>query len=132
MDVALEAVLAPRMKFYHEYDYGSTTDLALRTVAGWEGETGRSAVMPLARNVPPEIFCGVCGKPKRATRICTECRWNAEGWMCGDCAVKHKCGQQMLLPVVNSPRRNSPRISVGAAATTIDPRKNFPLNHPLD
>jgi hypothetical protein len=92
------------MKFYYEYDYGSTTDLVLRTVADWEGKTGRSAVTPLARNLPPEIFCDICGSPKRATRVCTECQWNGEGWLCGECAAKHECGEEMLLPVVNSPR----------------------------
>jgi len=26
------------------------------------------------------------------------------GWLCDECAPKHKCGEDMLLPVVNSPR----------------------------
>jgi hypothetical protein len=27
-----------------------------------------------------------------------------EGWLCDECAVGHECGEEMLLPVVNSPR----------------------------
>ncbi len=26
------------------------------------------------------------------------------GWLCDSCAEDHKCGEDMLLPVVNSPR----------------------------
>jgi hypothetical protein len=36
---------------------------------------------------PPLISCEVCGKP--ATEVC---------------AGEHECGEEMLLPVVNSPR----------------------------
>jgi hypothetical protein len=104
MEVALDAVLMPRMKFFHEYDYGSTTELALRVAGDWEGKTSKSAVAPLARNLPPAIYCGVCGSPTLATQICAECQWNGEGWLCGECAAEHECGQDMQLPVVNSPR----------------------------
>ena len=31
-------------------------------------------------------------------------RVNEEGWLCQSCADEHECGEDMLLPVVNSPR----------------------------
>jgi len=37
MDVELDEVLKVGQKFFHEYDFGSTTDLALRVVAEREG-----------------------------------------------------------------------------------------------
>ncbi|MDI6903856.1 MAG: hypothetical protein QMC77_09015, partial [Methanocellales archaeon] len=48
------------------------------------------------------IICESCGKT--ATRVCTQCVWSGEGWLCDECAGKHECGEDMLLPVVNSPR----------------------------
>ena len=56
----------------------------------------------LARNDPPQIKCSKCDH--LATRICTECIYEDAGWLCDDCAEDHKCGEEMLLPVVNSPR----------------------------
>lgn len=56
----------------------------------------------LARNHPHEIECSYCGKP--ATHVCRECIYDDGGWLCDDCTEKHECGEEMLLPVVNSPR----------------------------
>jgi hypothetical protein len=100
MDVALSKVLSPGMKFYHEYDFGTTTELTLRVVSEREGEIGD--IQLLARNEPPSIKCELCGKI--ATQVCSECIWSGEGWLCEGCAPEHECGEEMLLPVVNSPR----------------------------
>ena len=102
MDVTLEKILSPGMKFYYEYDFGTTTELALKVIAVGEGEVKGKSIKILARNEPPPITCEVCGKP--ATQVCTECIWSGEGWLCDDCAEEHECGEDMLLPVVNSPR----------------------------
>jgi hypothetical protein len=53
-------------------------------------------------NEPPSIPCMSCGKI--AAQVCTECLWSGEGWLCDECAAEHECGEEMLLPVVNSPR----------------------------
>ena len=55
----------------------------------------------LARNNMPDFRCK-CGKP--ATDVCTECLWEGNGFLCEKCAKSHECGEDMLLPVVNSPR----------------------------
>ncbi len=103
MDVKLERVIIPGAKFFHEYDFGTTTELSLKWVSEREGKArGKpDAVRLLARNDDPLILCA-CGKA--ATQVCTSCVWNDEGWVCDDCGEEHECGTEMLLPVVNSPR----------------------------
>ena len=102
MDVVLDEVLRPGMKFGHEYDFGTTTELALKVLSEGETEPGGELIRVLARNDPPPIECQSCGKP--ATQVCTVCIWSGEGWLCDECAGEHECGEEMLLPVVNSPR----------------------------
>jgi len=102
MEARLSEVLSPGMKFYHEYDFGSTTLLALKVVSQEQKQVKGKSVTVLARNEPPEIPCVSCGKP--ATQVCTECIYSDAGWLCDTCAAAHECGEEMLLPVVNSPR----------------------------
>lgn len=103
MSARLNRVLAVGMKFSYEYDYGSTTALLLEVVALQERGTPKGAVELLARNEAPQVSCQRCGT-QPATQICTECECNGEGWLCQACAVAHECGDEMCLPVVNSPR----------------------------
>lgn len=103
MDIELEKVLRPRIKFYYEYDFGTPTELALRVVSYYERRGRGKQIQLLARNDPPLIFCAVCGK-KRAILICTQCQWSGKGWLCESCAPNHECDEEMFLPVVNSPR----------------------------
>lgn len=102
MEVTLGETLSPGMKFYHEYDFGSTTELTLKVVSEREGQVSDKSILLMARNNPPLIMCNSCGKP--ATQVCVDCLWEGEGWLCNKCAKKHECGEDMLLPVVNSPR----------------------------
>jgi hypothetical protein len=102
MNVRLNKLLQPGMKFYHEYDFGSTTHLALKVVAEGERAPKDKSIKILARNDPPQISCVSCDKI--ATKICTECAWSGKGWLCDKCAAEHECDECMLLPVVNSPR----------------------------
>ena len=102
MNIALGKVLAPKLKFYHEYDFGTTTELVLKVVSKREGFLDPKPIQILARNEPPQILCEVCGKI--ATQVCAQCIYEGKGWLCGECARRHDCGEDMLLPVVNSPR----------------------------
>lgn len=99
----LGRVLEVGKKFFYEYDFGSTTELALKVVALREQGTPKGAVQLLARNEAPQVVCDEC-KAQLATQICTECAWNGAGWLCEACAAEHECGDDMCLPVVNSPR----------------------------
>jgi len=103
MEVGLDSVLSPGMKFYHRYDFGSTTRLALKVISQEQKQIKGKSIAVLARNEPPSIPCMSCGKI--ATQVCTECICSdSGGWLCDECAVEHQCGEDMLLPVVNSPR----------------------------
>ena len=100
--VKLGQVLGPGQAGTYEYDFGTTTELSLRVVGEREGPIGRKAITVLARNEPPAIPCEACGQP--ATEVCSACVWSGGGWLCDACAKTHACGDEMLLPVVNSPR----------------------------
>ena len=36
--------------------------------------------------------------------ICAQCIYEDKGCLCDACARSHECGEEMLLPLVNSPR----------------------------
>ncbi len=100
--VPLDRVLHPGLVGFYEYDFGTTTELRLKVLAEETREATGQPIQLLASNTPPLIPCGVCGKP--ATSVCSQCVYEEEGWLCADCARTHACGEEMLLPVVNSPR----------------------------
>lgn len=102
MHVRLDKVLTPGQSFTHEYDFGTTTELSLKVVSEREAEAKGKAIQVIARNEPPAILCNICGKP--ATEVCAQCIYDDTGWLCDECAEAHECGEEMLLPVVNSPR----------------------------
>ena len=102
MRVRLEKVFSPGQVSTYEYDFGTTTELKLKVISEREAETKGKTVQVLARNNPPEMLCEVCGKP--ATSVCSQCIFDDRGWVCDACAENHECGEDMLLPVVNSPR----------------------------
>jgi hypothetical protein len=102
MSAKLGDVVRPGTMFTHQYDFGSTTELALKVVSELEHGPADRKIQILARNEPPPIVCTSCGQP--ATRVCTQCLYDGKGWLCDKCVGTHKCDDEMLLPVVNSPR----------------------------
>lgn len=102
MDIALKKVIAPGMKFEYIYDFGTSTELLIKVISVRQGQAQGKEVRIMARNAPPDIRCQSCDKP--AIAVCCQCVYEGTGWVCDDCAKKHKCGEDMLLPVVNSPR----------------------------
>ena len=101
MEIPLDRLLQPGMRFTYEYDFGTTTDLALRIIG--KGDMTGQDIQVLARNDAPVLLCGECELP--ATEICQECSWEGEGLLCDECIGKHGCEEEMFLPVVNSPRK---------------------------
>ena len=100
----LEDVLEPGMDLFHEYDFGTTTELLVKVLGKYEGPFEKNEpIQILSRNEAPEIPCDECGKAP-AVEICTECQWEKGGWLCQACAETHDCDEEMRLPVVNSPR----------------------------
>ena len=94
--------LAPGDHFTYEYDFGSTTELKGRVLAELAPSFPKRKIHLLARNAPPDVRCGQCGKS--GTLVCSQCFWEGAGALCDDCAKTHECGEEMLLLVVNSPR----------------------------
>jgi len=102
MDTPLQELLAIGKKCTHRYDFGSTTELSIRVIARETGGPGRSQIRLLARNDLPAAACRECGQP--STRICAQCVYDGDAAFCKTCAKKHACGEDVLLPLVNSPR----------------------------
>jgi hypothetical protein len=100
METPLSQVVNAGTKFFYEYDFGSTTELGLKVVGFWNQGTPKGAVQLLARNDPPEVICAQC-ETHLATQVCIACE---DAWLCESCAAAHDCGEEMFLPVVNSPR----------------------------
>jgi hypothetical protein len=102
MQVRLDKVLKPGQTCSYEYDFGSTTELTVKVISEQEVEAQKKAIQILARNNLPLVPCDVCGEP--ATTTCTQCIYEDKGCLCDACAKGHECGEEMLLPMVNSPR----------------------------
>lgn len=84
-------------KFTYEYDFGTSTDVESKVIAERQGALDEP-VRILARNSPYIYECSDCGR--QAIVFCTEC----ECLVCEECLADHECGEEMTLPIVNSPR----------------------------
>jgi hypothetical protein len=102
MDESLGSMLQPGVVFSHQYDFGTTTELALRVAGEYTAPAFKGAFKVLARNEPPAIPCSGCKKP--ATQLCQECEFNWGAPLCDACAAKHDCSPDMRVPLINSPR----------------------------
>lgn len=97
MDIPIMDVLNLKDKFEHEYDFGTTTELALQVLSIRKGAIIKP-IRILARNDPPVFECENC--KKIATQICSLC-WED---YCDQCIEAHECGEDYVMPIVNSPR----------------------------
>ena len=84
-------------KFTYEYDFGTSTDVESKVIAVRQGVLD-APIRILARNNPYIFECGECGR--QAIIFCTEC----ECLLCEQCVTEHECGDDTVLPIVNSPR----------------------------
>jgi hypothetical protein len=102
MEAKLYRAIPLGVEFTHEYDYGSTTDLVLRSFGAHEAALAEAGVRILARNAPLQVQCVECKKP--ATIV--EAGWNGldrDRCFCRACGAA-KIEEGMRLPIVNSPR----------------------------
>jgi len=104
MTTKIANALPPGTRLDYQYDFGSTTELSIQSLANYvvPEKLFKDKLILLARNQAPTLACSYCGKP--AVQICTECAWDGEGWLCASCPEEHERGEDMYLPVVNSPR----------------------------
>jgi hypothetical protein len=101
MSTKLSEAIGPRERLGYVYDFGSSTELVISSSGRVEGQATK-AVRLVARNEPPMWPCSACGEP--ATAVCGQCVYEGNGFCCSVHAASHDCGEEMLLPVVNSPR----------------------------
>lgn len=105
MNVKIEKVLDEGIKFSYEYDFGTTTELTLEVISKRDGKIDNGLLI-LARNLQPEMKCSVCGKD--AVVLCADCLCECEDYekafFCLEHGEKHECGEDMLVPLTNSPR----------------------------
>jgi predicted RNA-binding Zn-ribbon protein involved in translation (DUF1610 family) len=102
MKVKLADILKPGLEFEHEYDFGTTTYLKLKVISERQGKLSKRPIQIISKNDPITFKCVSCGEV--ATAVCTQCIWEEEAWFCESCLKKHECGEEMGLPIVNSPR----------------------------
>jgi len=104
MNFPLIKLLSTGTEFYYIYDFGSSTELRLKVISERRGKARKDKVRILARNISPEITCD-CGKDaKWVCAVCIVEKLGEDCYFCDECAKEHECGEDMLLPVVNSPR----------------------------
>ena len=98
MPFPMERVAPPDTRFCYEYDFGSTTELALRSVSELNGRT--DPIRLLARNDPPVIDCARCGET--AAWVCPD----DSDWIAMTTGLCDACVSSAAyrLPIVNSPR----------------------------
>jgi hypothetical protein len=97
----LRALFRVGTVFDYEYDFGTTTELHGKVISVRQGKL-KETVRLVARNyLPDDLLCTTC--QKKPDVICSVCY----EFYCKKCKKKHgiQCeGEDMLLPVVNSPR----------------------------
>lgn len=101
MSVKLHNILEIGTIFEHEYDFGSTTHLKLEVLDIFSASKPKRPLILFAHNLQPKIKCEMCNNI--ATQICAQCAYDFLCF-CDKCAPKHECGEEMMMPLVNSPR----------------------------
>lgn len=91
-----EKILVPGLKFTHEYDFGSTTELLLEVV-GLIKAVDSKEIKIIIQNQEPEFKCVSCGN--KAEMISS-----TEGDCYCESCVEEDDDELYLLPLVNSPR----------------------------
>ncbi len=107
MSNKVNEVFEPKVKILHNYDYGTTTTVQLRSGKLFELNLKEKLVL-LSRNEPLKQMCAVC-KIKPAVHICTVCQYERDAFFCEACSAIHAqtCSDfedYSRMQVVNSPR----------------------------
>jgi hypothetical protein len=104
----VEDVMEPRIKIFHDYDFGSTTRVFLKGLKHYQLNETKKIIL-LSRNQPLKIHCSHC-KKKPAVYLCSECFDGDDySYFCQKCSDIHEeeCEaytNYSQMQVVNSPR----------------------------
>lgn len=100
MDAMIGHVLEPNQSISYVYDFGSSTELLITARSQHQGKLNMtSGIELLVRNPDPQFLCEGCHK-NVAEYVDSE---NII-FLCSECLDDTECEQELLLPVVNSPR----------------------------
>lgn len=109
MDVSVGRVFGTGLKMSHEYDFGSTTELAIEVVDQRRGKpTTKHPIALMARNEHRPPRCGICENPARF--ICLDCLHDGDevspGYLCEKHVAAHEDHAEFggPMPIFNSPR----------------------------
>lgn len=100
MDAPLGRYLTRDAPLDYDYDFGSTTSLTVKLASERTGGLRKNEVVLLARNAAPDIRCA-CGAPAKWV---IGLGYGPAGWLCEACGKGHEDEDELLLPVLNSPR----------------------------
>ena len=119
----VEDVFQPKIKIFHDYDYGTTTRVFLNAKKQYLLNLKEKIIL-LSRNEPLKIICTSC-KKNPAINICTVCCYEEIAFFCKKCSAKHAetCedfADYAEMPVVNSPRMGECGYTGGRIDTTRD------------
>ena len=103
----VEDIFQPRIKIFHDYDFGTTTRVFLKTHKQYQLDLKEKLIL-LSRNEPLKLMCSIC-KKKPAVSLCAICLYEEESFFCEKCGEKHAetCedfADYAEMPIVNSPR----------------------------
>jgi hypothetical protein len=103
----VEDVFQPKVKIYHDYDFGTTTRVFLNAKKQYQLNLEKRIIL-LSRNEPLKLMCTLC-KEQPAINICTVCCYQEMAFFCKKCSKKHaKTCEDFAdygeMPIVNSPR----------------------------
>ena len=100
MHVRLKKLLRPGMKFSHEYDFGTTTELRLKVDDMILSNKSTNPVDVVGMNMKPDMTCDDCGKPAMFHYVDED-----EKCVCNTCSEnEEEYDESMFLPICNSPR----------------------------
>lgn len=108
MRIKLNKVIQKGISFEYIYDYGSSTELTIKVISSIPSiiNKGKKVIKISARHDEIQFKCIKCKKEK-ATKICSVCFYEEgriQSSFCNTCILQHKCGEEMALPIVDSPR----------------------------
>jgi hypothetical protein len=107
MNHSVGDVFQPKLKIYHDYDFGTTTRVDLIGKKMYDLNLKENIIL-LSRNEPLKLLCATC-KKEPAINICSTCNYDEYSFFCEKCSKKHaeECDDfqdYSSMPVVNSPR----------------------------
>ncbi|MCL1913732.1 MAG: hypothetical protein FWG10_07640 [Eubacteriaceae bacterium] len=105
--------------FLYEYDFGTTTEIILTVVDKISRPSRKEAVQLLARNIPMQEGCDVCGAPASLIDV-------YEGAIYYESCAEDLDDEEMFVPITNSPRSGECGYDGELDIWSIDLGKAFP------